>query len=944
MDAIVNLDMRWIYRPQDKPGTDYGVDAHFEVTDGDGVETGRQLAAQVKGGPSYFRETTDDGFVNRPSDRHVRYWRSYALPVILVLVDTDKRVAYWASTDQVQQSSKGGWKLVVPRSQTLGPQAIETLSEVAVGGGTARTQARMEDRRATAELRRRVDDLEVVIANYITQLATLQSAGLSAEKVHPDVLRLSFVDLIMWGNQTSFEIGTLDVQTRSAYVAAAERLFFRESIEEHDAAKAVALLLLAEEWAKAGSVFLYAIELARKLARVDKPSILDLFAETELPRQIPLDLRIVVRTMQIAARRKHDRAVDTLLAELDAMTSIATPREGFAVTAAAFWESRATGRSVPARALRYLRAAARLRPDATGIGGGPFPSELDRTWSLMIDLTASGLSSHADLGAWLAALDEVPAAAREAFLSDELNVVTLANRFWLAESQKAAGERSWREVHNFLETIEQWSLRHGAGLFFAAARRGRVVVKGEYEHELAQSIRLATEVPVRVSDDRHAMFLLNEIAASQFLYAEQYLEAVVAFRGALAVRPAESGVLATTLLKAAQSAAAANSLDEAVTWANEAVQHATSTRDASALDVVIARAEHALALWFAGERELALDRWDDATEELLRARDDTARWRGLMVRFRWASGYLANTYRTGSSPKVDVEGRPYGEPLPGAFLIDVSQQADVFSEETQLAVLLALAAISDQRKLDSRTRRWSYSVLEVAQQHFPEWRRMVALLALPHLVADSRFGEVIELASQMAGAWESSGVHSGADLQTVALSFGVVPSTLAVARTTQSLRRGVAAALLAAMKSDNPVEAACREIGEIAFLSIEPHDHRIAALLSIRTGAAASVSESPIAMLCDIALSVLPDTPTDEALALQARAEAQLTPRLSVFPTMFRLHAIPFFRDFWIHRLAVDWDSFIDAEKLSAELKAVSDHASAPKTILQRVAYALRMA
>jgi hypothetical protein len=57
------------------------------VTDDEGVETGRQLAAQVKAGQSYFREETDGGFVNRPSDRHVRYWRDYALPVILILVD-----------------------------------------------------------------------------------------------------------------------------------------------------------------------------------------------------------------------------------------------------------------------------------------------------------------------------------------------------------------------------------------------------------------------------------------------------------------------------------------------------------------------------------------------------------------------------------------------------------------------------------------------------------------------------------------------------------------------------------------------------------------------------------------------------------------------------------------------------------------------------------------
>lgn len=48
VSMIVNLDMKWIYRPQDHPGTDYGVDAHIEVTDEEGVETGRQVAAQVK--------------------------------------------------------------------------------------------------------------------------------------------------------------------------------------------------------------------------------------------------------------------------------------------------------------------------------------------------------------------------------------------------------------------------------------------------------------------------------------------------------------------------------------------------------------------------------------------------------------------------------------------------------------------------------------------------------------------------------------------------------------------------------------------------------------------------------------------------------------------------------------------------------------------------------
>ena len=54
VEMIVNLDMGWIYRPTNTPGTDYGVDSHLEVTDDEGVETGRQLAAQVKSGPARY--------------------------------------------------------------------------------------------------------------------------------------------------------------------------------------------------------------------------------------------------------------------------------------------------------------------------------------------------------------------------------------------------------------------------------------------------------------------------------------------------------------------------------------------------------------------------------------------------------------------------------------------------------------------------------------------------------------------------------------------------------------------------------------------------------------------------------------------------------------------------------------------------------------------------
>ncbi|HKR64220.1 MAG TPA: DUF4365 domain-containing protein, partial [Thermoanaerobaculia bacterium] len=947
VDAIVNLDMGWIYRPQDKPGTDYGVDAHLEVTDDEGVETGRQLAAQVKAGQSYFREHTNDGFINRPSDRHVRYWRDYALPVILILVDEQTRVAYWAFTDRVESTDGGGWKLVIPRTQTLGPQAKSVLSEAAVGGGTERTRARIEERQQAEHLRRRVEDLEGLIATYMAQLAARPAASIAPAPAPPiDVLTLTFSELIAWTDAADFETQGTAPGNRTAYGLAAEQLFFQESIEEHDAAKAVTLLLLAHEWGKAGSIFLYGINLTRRMPQVDTPSILDFLAESLLPTGMPLDLRIILRTMHIAARRRHGRGVDALLAELDALVAQATPVEGYAVTAAAFWEARATSRSAPARAIRYLRSAATLRPEAKGFGGGPFPSTLDETWPLMLELTASGVASHNDLAVWLDALDAVPAEARASFVGDEMNVVTIANRFWLDESARPEAERSWASIHNTLELLETWGAQRSAPLLFAAARRGRIVIRGEYEHDLATAIRLATDVPSFVREHPHAMFLVNEIAASQFLYAGAHLEAVIAFRGALVTRPPGSSVLATALLKAAQAAAAADALADAVRWAREGVDATRAAPYRASTDLAVAQAELSLAVWYAGDREAALDLWDETAEYILAIEENTARWRGLVVRFHWASGYLANTYRTGVAPTSDVEGRPYGEPRPGAFLIDLTAQADMFTDKVRFGVLLGLAAVSDRRQRDARTRWWIYAALDLATERIPEWRRMIALLALPHLITDGRYLEAVELGRAMVTAWESEGLSSGADGRIVAMSFSIVPAFLGVARQPLEVRRAAAQELLDALLNAGETDAtgiACREVVKIALLSEVDQAERHMALLSIRNSTTAKIQESPLGMLCDLAVSVLPGTAPADALALHARAVAELKPRLSIFPTMYRLHVVPFFRDYWVACVAEHPQAFNAPGGMAAALGAITNDDDAPRAMLLVVANHLRL-
>jgi hypothetical protein len=124
----------WAFREQ--PIADFGIDAHVEpVTNGRPL--GRQLALQVKSGHSYFENPAEDGWVFRDSDKHLLYWLRHPLPVILLLHDPDSGVTYWAHVTQAAAEFTGsGWKMLVPSSQVLGPDAagmLRALAESAPG-------------------------------------------------------------------------------------------------------------------------------------------------------------------------------------------------------------------------------------------------------------------------------------------------------------------------------------------------------------------------------------------------------------------------------------------------------------------------------------------------------------------------------------------------------------------------------------------------------------------------------------------------------------------------------------------------------------------------------------------------------------------------------------------------------------------------------------------
>jgi hypothetical protein len=126
--------------PAENQRHDLGTDLWLAVRDARLFDLMMMVGAQVKAGPSWFDEPAEEndelvGWWFREDRAHFDYWLGHGIPHLVVLYDLEKQVAYWVhvTPESVESTGKGA-KILVPRAQTVDPEHLEALIEVAATG------------------------------------------------------------------------------------------------------------------------------------------------------------------------------------------------------------------------------------------------------------------------------------------------------------------------------------------------------------------------------------------------------------------------------------------------------------------------------------------------------------------------------------------------------------------------------------------------------------------------------------------------------------------------------------------------------------------------------------------------------------------------------------------------------------------------------------------
>lgn len=119
-----------IFREQ--PIRDYGIDAQIETINEHEYASGKLVAVQIKTGPSYFSEISDEYVTFRGEEKHYKYWLKHSLPVILILYNPSTEECIWEHVNErTTRQTKSGWVIKISRNQRLSDckKLIEKISE-----------------------------------------------------------------------------------------------------------------------------------------------------------------------------------------------------------------------------------------------------------------------------------------------------------------------------------------------------------------------------------------------------------------------------------------------------------------------------------------------------------------------------------------------------------------------------------------------------------------------------------------------------------------------------------------------------------------------------------------------------------------------------------------------------------------------------------------------
>ena len=557
----------------------------------------------------------------------------------------------------------------------------------------------------------------------------------------------------------------------------AERLLTQKLVNIWDVNTILIHLLQAEQYDRAGWLLIRVlVDFLQQNDTAYDGDILSNWSGTPLPQQMNLGIRLYLRALQCAARRKRRLSTTYIERDLATLTKQADSNDSWALLGALIVVPDVVP-DIQTVLLRVLRSL----PKVLLPNGEPLGLSEELYLEELIWLIAMNISTIADLDTWMQTVSELTDEQRQFAFADEAaeqGSLVVAEVLWMREAQKPQARQQWSTIQRAVEKLSAWAASFHLDLLWACAFRARIIIAAEYCSNLQHAVALAEEVVHQSSDDPRISFLIEECLGRQYLYTQQYLEAAVWLGYACEEKTEAFPLIRIPALLAASRASGRSSAEVAVAYAEQAVSLGKTTNIFPEMELLKAEGELALARWLAGDIAGTFEAWDSAGQRLLACKSEDDAWKGLFVLYGHTSGYFTAMASTGEPPQETSDGSPYILPERGIFTSEHQQRAAYYGRVPDCYLMTQLALFAQVVGQEQRMLAWCEQGMRQAResQQPLAWVTLCEL-EIPSLIQKGEMRTVLEYALDI-GAIGTAGMKQGTRVKDILKSELVVTEIL----------------------------------------------------------------------------------------------------------------------------------------------------------------------
>ena len=757
---------------------------------------------------------------------------------------------------------------------------------------------------------------------------------------------------------------------RDCHAVLARLILSGRVLDQREALDVITHLLSAEQDDAAGIIYCQALmQLAQADTAVRDLGWLGFWVSAPLPAGMTLGIRILVRALQIAARRKRGLSIDALTSDLGTLIDRSAEAEAWAVLGALV--------HVPEIGMGRLPRLLPLLEQGRLASGEPIELPGFRPEEL-IWYAAASISTLPEQREWLDMFRELSPSQRERAREGAIAEATslhLADWLWLAEADKPSEEQNWDGVLAELRALGDGATKLGLGSLWACAVRASIVVVAEYKGALEGADSIAQAALQQLAPgDGPARFLITECLGRQYLYVGRTDEALALLKKALVEQTNSYALQRVHALVSASAAAGATTPESAVSYAIDAVAVARSSEIIPSSELVKALGELAIARYYVQDIPRAYEACDEAADVLLASRSDAPSWRDLFVVFGYVLAYIASYSRFASADLQVASIVEGGPPTRGVFLTRSDERASLYGPQRARFLPHLLTMFAERVEQDERAEEWAKRGLaDLEGRNDPVVSAELELHSITALVREDRYGDALGAAERVANALTASKLEherggdplaSDLDIESLlgsydspsreqaldaALMMGLVPVVFRLCQLTLEQPADVQSKAQAAID-------ACRQMAESGGdrQAWEAAAHVCEQAFMLRTGFAPMADmintdlfrdHGPLQVVCGLAATVQDDATPLDAISVYIGAGSLLGQLSSGLPSVWRGLALPFIAAYWLQM--VEHQPFrFTPPKITKE--AVERAADVPSTrrlraILEAVAMGLRV-